>query len=88
MKWNIKLEIKNLTGGQTTRHSLPTRMCFNLFSHRTKILKYLHTLHTFAFAHTHKANTSQKQKSAIFANTLFPQNYYICKSKYHQLILK
>ena len=70
MKWNIKLKMKNLTGGLTTRHSLPTRMCLNFFSHRTKILKFYcqPTNGTFAFAPTHIANASAKSKEPFFAN--------------------
>ena len=49
MKKNIKLDIENWTDIMTDLHSLPTRMCFNFFTHRTKILKFcLPTLHTFA----------------------------------------
>jgi hypothetical protein len=30
IKWNIKLDTENLTGGLVVRHQLPTR-CFNWF---------------------------------------------------------
>jgi len=52
--------MKNETDRQITRHSLPTRMCFNFFTHRTKILKFYcqPTNGTFAFAPTHEANPS------------------------------
>ena len=72
MKWNIKLEIKNFTGRLTVRHSLPTRMYFNLFSHRTKILKFYSqpTNGTFAFAPTHEANASAKSKEPFFSQRI------------------
>jgi len=50
---------------------LPTQMCFNFLTHRTKILKCQHTNGTFAFALTHKANASAKSKEPFLANPHF-----------------
>jgi hypothetical protein len=70
MNWNIKLEMKKETDIQITRHSLPTRMCFNFLTHRTKILKCQPTNGTFAFVTTTQANSEEKAKEPFFANTL------------------
>jgi len=52
MKMNIKLGMKNLTDRQITRHSLPTRMCFNFFFPPHKNLKFSRpTLHTLPKPH-------------------------------------
>jgi hypothetical protein len=60
--------MKNETDRQITRHSLPTRMCFNFLTNRTKILKFYcqPTNGTFAFAPTHEAKTSAKSKEPFF----------------------
>ena len=62
--------MKNETDRQITRHSLPTRMCFNFFTHRTKILKCQPTNGTFVFAPTHEANPSAKSKEPFLADPL------------------
>jgi len=44
-------------------------MCFNFFTHRTKILKFCQpTNGTFAFALTHKTNPSAKSKEPFYSN--------------------
>jgi len=35
MKWNIKLDMENMTDGLIAIHSLLTRICFNFLAHRT-----------------------------------------------------
>jgi len=68
---NFKLGMKKETDRQITRHSLPTRMCFNFLTHRTKILKFFQSTNgTFAFAPTHNANTSAKSKEPFFINAV------------------
>jgi hypothetical protein len=61
--------MKNETERQITRHSLPTQKCFNIFTHRTKILKFYcqPTNGTFAFVPTHDANPSAKSKEPFFS---------------------
>lgn len=72
MKWNIKLVTENKTDEMTTQHLLPTRMCFNFFSHRTNILKFYcqPTFGTFAFAANTHVNNKAKSKEPI-SPTLF-----------------
>lgn len=66
MKWNIKLVMENLIGGLTARYLLPTGMCSNFFSHRTKILKF-YCLPTLAhLPQPYKPTQGQSQKSQIF----------------------
>jgi hypothetical protein len=45
-------------------------MCFNFFTHRTKILKCQPTNGTFVFAPTHEANPSAKSKEPFLADPL------------------
>lgn len=65
-KMTMKLDMKNETDRQITRHSLPTKKYFNFFTHRTKILKfYCHrTLHTFA-SRSNQPSCQNLQKSVI-----------------------
>jgi hypothetical protein len=60
--------MKNEAERQITRHLLPTQMCFNFLTHRTKILKFNSqpTNGTFAFAPSHEANPSAKSKEPFF----------------------
>jgi len=58
--------MKSETDKQISRHSLPTRMCFNFLTHCTKNLKFSQpTNSTFDFALTQEANPSQNQKSRL-----------------------
>ena len=69
-KWIIKLEMENETDRQITRHLLPTRMCFNLLTHRTKILKFIRpTMHTLAIRTSRPAD-QYLPKSAIILTLL------------------
>jgi len=84
IKWNIKLVTENKTDEMTTRHLLPTQMCFIFFSHHTKILKfYCHcTNGTFDFASSLKANASAKSKEPFFANALVCLHSRLTQLKY------
>jgi len=72
MKLNINFEIKNLTSGLPAQYSLPTRLCFVFFSHRTKILKFygLPKLVHLPLPPAIQANTRAKSKESIFSNIL------------------
>jgi len=56
--------MKKETDRQITRHSLPTQMCFNFLTHRTKILMPTHIAH-IAKAPQANAETKALSKSAI-----------------------
>ena len=59
--------MKNETDRQITRHSLPTRMCFNFFPPPHKNFEILPTVHIAHIAKARQANTTAKalSKSAI-----------------------
>lgn len=63
IKWNIKFDMGNLTHDLITRHTLPTRICFIIFSHHTKYFKFyfLRTLHTFTLACQPKGKAKRVQ---------------------------
>ena len=70
MKMNIKLGMKNETDRQITRHSLPTRMCFNFFypPHKNFEILPTHIAHPEYFgtkAPQANAETKALSKSAI-----------------------
>lgn len=67
MKLNIKLDRENRNDGLTSRHSLPTLLCFNFLSHRTKILKFYcqSTLAHLSLPPTAQANARAKPKEPI-----------------------
>jgi hypothetical protein len=64
MKWNIKLETINLTGGLAARYFLSSRLCFNFFSHHLKIMKFYgsRAFGTFAFTTITQADSMAKTK--------------------------
>jgi hypothetical protein len=76
MKWNIKLDAENWTGGLNTRHSLLTRMCFNFFSQHSKILKFYcqPTLNTVAGPAMPTPGT-EFEKEYNFTIALFYNNF-------------
>jgi len=67
---NIKLGMKNEIDSQITRHSLPTRMCFNFYPpHKNFEILPTHIAH-IAKAPQANATTNALSKSAILP-TLF-----------------
>jgi 16S rRNA C1402 N4-methylase RsmH len=65
MKMNIKLGMKNETDRQITRHSLPTRICFNFFYPPHKNFEMPTHIAHIAKAPQANAKTKALSKSAI-----------------------
>jgi len=79
MKSNIKPDTKNRIEGHTNRHTLPTRLCFNFFSQRIKILKFNDNriFGTFVFAAVTKTINMAKAKEPNIANTSMSLKIYL-----------
>ena len=64
--------MKNETDRQIPRHTLPTRMCFIFFPHRTKILKFFACPQTAHLALPNpQADPLAKPKEPFLANAFF-----------------
>lgn len=77
--------MKKETNRQITLQSLPTRLCFIFFSHRTKILKSYGS-RTFAFAADIHAKPMAKSKE-LNLPTLFKIQFFIAKLTVQKIIL-
>jgi len=74
---NIKLGMKNKTDRQISRHSLPTRMCFNFFYPTHKNFEILPTHIT----HIAKATQASAAAEALSKSAILPTRLRTVTSK-------